>query len=172
MDAEKPNRPSVTQILVLGGGFAGVYAVRRLEKLFAGQGGVRISLVSRDNFLLMTPLLFEVCSGKLEMSACSISIREFLRRVDFIEASVEAIDLDRHLVLVSLGTTEQRELPYDHLVLALGSLTNTRRIDGSELAFTFKTLADAILLRNYVIDRMERAEVESDANIRRRSSRS
>jgi len=52
--------------------------------------------------------------------------------------------------------------------LALGSLTNTRRIDGSELAFTFKTLADAILLRNYVIDRMERAEVESDPNVRRR----
>src|SRR5215467_11988303 len=168
MDAEKPNRPSVTQILVLGGGFAGVYAVRRLEKLFAGQGGVRMSLVSRDNFLLMTPLLFEVCSGKLEMSACSISIREFLRRVEFIEASVEAIDLDRHLVLVSSGTPEQRELPYDHLVLGLGSLTNTRRIDGSELAFTFKTLADAILLRNYVIERMERAEVESDPNVRRR----
>ena len=119
MDAEKPNRPSVTQILVLGGGFAGVYAVRRLEKLFAGQGGVRISLVSRDNFLLMTPLLFEVCSGKLEMSACSISIREFLRRVEFIGASVEAIDLDRRLVLVSSGANNQRELRYDHLVLAL-----------------------------------------------------
>ena len=168
MDAEKPNRQSGTQILVLGGGFAGVYAVRRLEKLFAGRSDARISVVSRDNFLLMTPLLFEVCSGKLEMSACSISIREFLRRVEFIEASVEAIDLDRHVVLVSSGNTKQRELRYDHLVLALGSLTNTRRIEGSELAFTFKTLADAILLRNYVIERMERAEVESDPNIRRR----
>src|SRR5215467_9087212 len=167
MDAEKPNRQTGTQILVLGGGFAGVYAVRRLEKLFAGRSDARISVVSRDNFLLMTPLLFEVCSGKLEMSACSISIREFLRRVEFIEASVKAIDLDRHLVLISSGTPEQRELRNDHLVLALGSLTNTRRIDGSELAFTFKTLADAILLRNYVIERMERAEVESDANIRR-----
>jgi NADH dehydrogenase len=168
VNAEKPDRQSVTQILVLGGGFAGVFAVRRLEKLFAGRGDVRVSLVSRDNFLLMTPLLFEVCSGKLEMSACSISIREFLRRVEFIQASVEAIDLERHLVLVSAGTTPPRELRYDHLVLALGSLTNTRRIDGSELAFTFKTLADAILLRNYVIERMERAEVESDPNIRRR----
>src|SRR5262249_25682583 len=144
MDAEKPNRQSGTQILVLGGGFAGVYAVRRLEKLFAGRSDARISVVSRDNFLLMTPLLFEVCSGKLEMSACSISIREFLRRVEFIEASVEAIDLDRHVVFVSSGNTKQRELRYDHLVLALGSLTNTRRIEGSELAFTFKTLADAI----------------------------
>lgn len=168
MNAEKPNRQSVTQIVVLGGGFAGVYAMRRLEKLFAGRSDARISVVSRDNFLLMTPLLFEVCSGKLEMSACSISIREFLRRVEFIEASVEAIDLDRHVVFVSSGNTKQRELRYDHLVLALGSLTNTRRIEGSELALTFKTLADAILLRNYVIERMERAEVESDPNVRRR----
>ena len=168
MSAEKAIRQSVTQIVVLGGGFAGVYAARRLEKLFAGRDDIQILLVSRDNFLLMTPLLFEVCSGKLEMSACSISIREFLRRVEFIGASVEAIDLDRRLVLVSSGANNQRELRYDHLVLALGSLTNTSRIAGSELAFTFKTLADAILLRNYVIERMERAEVESDASLRRR----
>ena len=168
MNAEKPNLQSVTQIVVLGGGFAGVYAARRMEKLFARRDDVQIFLVSRDNFLLMTPLLFEVCSGKLEMSACSISIREFLRRVEFIEASVEAIDLDRRTVLVSSGATNERELRYDHLIFALGSLTNTSRIEGSELAFTFKTLADAILLRNYVIERMERAEVESDPNRRRR----
>jgi NADH dehydrogenase len=168
VNAEKPNGQSVTQIVVLGGGFAGVYAVRRLEKLFAGRDNVRILLVSRDNFLLMTPLLFEVCSGKLEMSACSISIREFLRRVEFIKASVEAIDLDQRLVRVSSGPLDKQELRYDQLVFALGSLTNTSRIDGSELAFTFKTLADAILLRNHVIERMERAEVESDTNLRRR----
>jgi NADH dehydrogenase len=139
-----------------------------MEKLFAGRDDVQIFLVSRNNFLLMTPLLFEICSGKLEMSACSISIREFLRRVEFIEASVEAIDLDRRTVLVSSAAANQRELRYDHLVFALGSLTNTSRIEGSELAFTFKTLADAILLRNHVIERMERAEVESDTNRRRR----
>jgi NADH:ubiquinone reductase (H+-translocating) len=168
VNAEQPNRQSITQVVVLGGGFAGIYAVRRLEKLFAGRDDVQISLVSRDNFLLMTPLLFEVCSGKLEMSACSISVREFLRNVGFIEASVDAIDLERHLVTFSSDASNKRELRYDHLVLALGSLTNTSRIDGSEFAFTFKTLADAILLRNHVIERMERAEVESDANVRRR----
>ncbi|MBV8139127.1 MAG: NAD(P)/FAD-dependent oxidoreductase [Deltaproteobacteria bacterium] len=168
MNAEKPNLESITQIVVLGGGFAGVYAARRMEKLFARRDDVQILLVSRNNFLLMTPLLFEVCSGKLEMSACSISIRTFLRRVEFIEASVQAIDLDRRTVLVSSEATSQRELRYDHLVFALGSLTNTSRIDGSELAFTFKTLADAILLRNHIIERMERAEVESDTNLRRR----
>src|SRR5215469_1678864 len=128
MDAEKPNGQAVTQILVLGGGFAGVYAVRRLVKLFAEREDVQITLVSRDNFLLMTPLLFEVCSGKLEMSACSISIREFLRSVEFLEATVETIDLERRVVIVSSGGSNKRELRYDHLVLALGSSTNTGRI--------------------------------------------
>ena len=168
MDAQTPNHKSTVRIVVLGGGFTGIYAVRRLQKLFAGRADVQILLVSRTNFLLMTPLLFEVCSGKLEMSACSISIREFLQRVAFIEATVKAIDLDRRVVLVSSGDTSTQELSYDHLVLALGSMTNVSRIQGSELAFTFKTLADAILLRNHVIERMERAEAESDSNLRRR----
>jgi len=161
-------RHTIVRIVILGGGFAGIYTMRRLRKLFAEREDVQITLVSRDNFLLMTPLLFEVCSGKLEMSACSISIREFLRSVEFLEATVETIDLERRVVIVSSGGSKKRELRYDQLVLALGSLTNTSRIHGSQGAFAFKTLADAILLRNQVIERMERAEVESDPNLRRR----
>jgi NADH:ubiquinone reductase (H+-translocating) len=160
--------PSVTRILLLGGGFAGIYTARRLEKLFAGRSDAEIILVSRVNFLLMTPLMFEVCSGTLGASDCSISIREFVRNVKFIEASVEEIDLEHRLVRISSGEDDKRELSYDQLVLAMGGLTNTSRISGSELAFTFKTLADAILLRNHVIERMERAEAESDAMLRRR----
>jgi NADH dehydrogenase FAD-containing subunit len=68
---------SITRILLLGGGFAGIYAARRLEKLFAGRSDVETILVSRDTFLLTTPLLFEVCSRTLDMGDCSISIREF-----------------------------------------------------------------------------------------------
>ena len=160
--------PTITRILLLGGGFAGIYTARRLEKLFAGRRDVEIVLVSRDNFLLMTPLMFEVCSGTLGASDCSISIREFLRKVTFVEASVDEIDLEHRLVRISSGDADKRELPYDQLVLALGSLTNTSRIPGSEFAFTFKTLADAILLRNHVIERMERAEAESDPLLHRR----
>jgi len=160
--------PSITRILLLGGGFAGIYTARRLEKLFAGRSDVEIILVSRDNFLLMTPLMFEVCSGTLEPSDCSISIREFLRNVKFVEASVDEIDLERRIVRISPGDAHKRVLPYDQLVLAMGSLTDTSRIPGSEFAFTFKTLADAILLRNHLIERMERAEAESDPMLRRR----
>ena len=74
--------------------------------------------MSRDNFLLMTPLMFEVCSGTLETSDCSISIREFLRKVRFVEASVDEIDLEHRLVRISSGDANKRELPYDQLVLA------------------------------------------------------
>jgi NADH dehydrogenase len=129
---------------------------------------LKIILVSRDNFLLMTPLLFEFCSGTLDMSACSISIPEFLRNVRFVEATVDEIDLEHRLVRISSGNGKKGELPYDQLVLAMGSVTNTSRIPGSEFAFTFKTLADAVLLRNHVIERMERAEAESDPKLRRR----
>jgi len=160
--------PAITRILLLGGGFAGIYTARRLEKLFAGRNDIEVILVSRDNFLLMTPLMFEVCSGTLGASDCSISIREFLRKVRFVEASVDEIDLEHRLVRISSGGANKRELPYDQLVLALGSLTNTKRIPGSEFAFRFKTLADAILLRNHVIERMERAEAESDPLLHRR----
>jgi hypothetical protein len=83
---------SITRILLLGGGFAGIYAARRLEKLFAGRSDVETILVSRDRdtFLLTTPLLFEVCSRRLDMGDCSISIREFLRNARFVEATVNS----------------------------------------------------------------------------------
>src|SRR6516162_3214821 len=92
------NQQSAKRIVVLGGGFAGIYTARHLEKVFGRRNNIQIFLVSSDNFLLMTPLLFEVCSGKLDTSACSVSIREFLRRVEFVEATVESIDLDRRAV--------------------------------------------------------------------------
>jgi NADH:ubiquinone reductase (H+-translocating) len=166
---EQNERPPKKRILVLGGGFAGVYTARRLEKLFARQLDVEIILVSRDNFLLMTPLTFEVCSGTLDMNDCSTAVREVLRMVKFLEATVVGIDLEHRLVRISIGGAKnQQELPYDQMVLALGGLTNTTRIPGSDLAFTFKTLADAVLLRNHIIERMERAQAESDLMLRRR----
>src|ERR1700751_2631405 len=147
------------RILILGGGFGGTYTARHLERLCKRRPDVEIVLVSRDNFLLMTPLLFEVFSGTLDVRGCSFPIRAFLRTTRFVEATVEGIDLDRHVVrLASHG--ERGELAYDQLVLALGSKTNRDMIPGSERAFKFKTLADALLLRNHVIERFERADVE------------
>lgn len=81
-----------TRIVVVGGGFGGAYVVRHLERLFRGRTDVEIVLVSRDNFFLMTPLLFEACSGTLDFRHCSVPIRDFLRRARFVEATVQHID--------------------------------------------------------------------------------
>ena len=156
-----------TRIVVLGGGFGGVYTARHLEKLCARRSDVEIVLVSRDNYFLMYPLLFEVCSGTLEMRHCCVPIRAFLRTARFVEATVESIDLDRRAVHMAALEGEAYELPYDQLVLALGAMTNEKVIPGSESAFTFKTLADAVVLRNHLIERFERADVETDPERKR-----
>jgi NADH dehydrogenase len=156
-----------TRIVILGGGFGGVTMARRLERLCKRRRDVEIILVSRDNFVLMTPLLFEVCSGALDARHCSLPIRAFLRTTRFVEAAVQGVDLERRVVHLSSGG-ESDELSYDQLVLALGGITNRRMIPGSEHAFTFKTLADALLLRNHVIERFERADVEADPARKRR----
>src|SRR6476660_406261 len=131
-----PGQPPKTRIVILGGGFAGVTTAQRLERLCKRRRDVEIVLVSRDNFLLMTPLLFEVCSGALEARHCSFPIRAFLRTTRFVEATVEGIDLDRRVVHLAGGSVPG-ELAYDQLVLALGGMTNRKMISGSEHAFTF-----------------------------------
>jgi NADH dehydrogenase len=156
-----------TRIVILGGGFGGVTTARRLERLCKRRQDVEIVLVSRDNFLVMTPLLFEVCSGALDARHCSFPIRAFLRTTRFVEAAVQSVDLDRRVVHLS-AAGEEGELGYDQLVIALGGMTNRRMIPGSEHAFTFKALADAFLLRNQVIERFERADVEPDPARKRR----
>jgi NADH:ubiquinone reductase (H+-translocating) len=158
---------SKKRILILGGGFGGLYTAHHLERLCKRRSDVEIVLVSRDNFLLMTPLLFEVCSGNVDFRHCSFPIRTFLRTTRFVEATVRSIDLERRQVQLT-AATESHELAYDQLVLALGAMTNRIMIPGSEHAFTFKTLADAMMLRNHIIERFERADVETDAERKRR----
>jgi NADH dehydrogenase len=160
-------RVPVKRILILGGGFGGVYTARHLERRLKRRADVEIVLVSQDNFLLMTPLLFELFSGTLDLRDCSFPIRAFLQRTRFVEAAVRSIDLERRVVHLE-AAGESDELAYDQLVLALGAMTNRQMIPGSENAFTFKTLADALLLRNHVIERFERADVETDPERKRR----
>jgi NADH dehydrogenase len=162
-----PSSAQPRRIVILGGGFGGVYTARHLERLCKRRPDVELILVSRDNFLLMTPLLFEVFSGTLDVRHSSFPIRAFLKTTRFVEATVQGIDLERRVVHLAAGE-ENAELTYDQLVVALGAITNQQMIPGSEHAFTFKTLADALLLRNHVIERLERADVETDPERKRR----
>jgi NADH dehydrogenase len=156
------------RIVVLGGGFGGVATVRHLERILRRHTDVQITLVSRENFFVITPLLFEACSGSLELRHCAQPIRAALRGARFIEATVESVNLERRLVRAVAHDGLQYELPYDQLVVALGASTNDGLIPGSSNAMTFKTMADALVLRNHLIGRFEAADAAAHAAERRR----
>jgi NADH dehydrogenase len=163
------NPVQATRILILGGGFGGVYTALHLQKRFKKDSAVEITLVDRDNYFLMTPLLFEAGSGVLEPRHAVTPIRSLLDKARFVEAEVESVDLENRVVRARHSPAmKEWELPYDHLVLSLGGVPNRKLIPGSEHALTFKTLADAIFLRNHIIDLFEQAEVEGDAARKRR----
>jgi NADH:quinone reductase (non-electrogenic) len=155
------------RIVVVGGGFGGVTTARHLERLLRAHRDIEITLVSRDNFFVLTPLLFEACSGRLELRHCAQPIRAALRRARFVEATVEDVDVQRRIVRAVAGEGDTYEVPYDHLVVALGASTNEQLIPGSSNAFTFKTMADALVLRNHLIEQFERADATTESTTRR-----
>lgn len=155
----KPQR-----ILILGGGFGGLYAALRLEKIFSGDESIEITLLSDENFLLFTPMLPEVPSGSIEAKHIVSPLRAFFRKVKFQNAAVESIDLQTRVVVPShCGVCGPRRLEFDHLVLALGSTTQFHGLPGvAENAFPMKTLSDAMVLRNHIIDVFEHADMQSE----------
>lgn len=152
----------VRRIVILGGGFGGTYTAHRLERLCRRDPTVQITLVSRDNYFLMTPLLFEASSGVLEPRHAVNPIRPLFNRIKFIEAEIETVDFQKQVVHIRQSDDTSITLDYDELVLAVGGVTNRAIVPGSEHALTFKTLADAIFLRNLMIELFERADVERD----------
>ena len=157
------------RVLILGGGFAGVAAAQSLDSWAAKRGGIEITLVSRDNYSLFTPMLHEVACGDLDPVHITNPLRKLLRRVIILEADVDSIDLANKRVVVAYGINHKlRDLAYDHLVLALGSETSFPDIPGiAEGAGTMKSLGDAILLRNRLIALLELASVEQDSEARK-----
>lgn len=161
--------PRPQRILVLGGGFAGVETVRALEERLGDRQDVEIWLVNRDNFMLFTPLLPEVCSGVLEPRHVVAPLRGMVKRQSTwcITADVERIDTEAKVVTVLGGDGDLHRLGYDWLILALGGITHTFGIPGIDTyAMGMKTLADAFSLRNRIIEMFERAELEEDAEER------
>lgn len=157
------------KVVILGGGFAGVECARRLEARFRGDPGVELVMVSEDNFLLFTPMLPQVASGMIETRHIVMPIRTICERTVFFEGRVK--NIDPHGRMVNLwGTREKRgiSIQYDFLVVALGSQTNFFGMsDVEKHAYTMKTLNDAVILRNRIIDMLEQAENETDPILRR-----
>jgi NADH:quinone reductase (non-electrogenic) len=150
------------RILILGGGFAGLYVAMELEKTLARDPHVEVTLVNRENFFLFTPMLHEVAASDLDLTTIVNPVRKMLKRVNFFAGEVESIDLPRKQVVVSHGFDHHHHsLGYDHLVVGLGSITNFYSLPGLEQrALTMKSLGDAMALRNHLIAHLEEADSE------------
>lgn len=168
----KPEQPQATaasktpvQIVILGGGFAGVTTAQHLEKEFGLDKSVSFTLISDTNSLLFTPMLAEVASSSLEATHISNPLRTSLRRTNVVRGKVNKINLDKHQIFLTPDARfpHGRELSFDQLVLALGATSNFRGSFNIEAhSLDFKTLADAMRIRNHVIEMFERADVETD----------
>ena len=142
-------------VLVLGGGFAGGYVARLLGKRGA-------TIVSRENYMLYTPILPEAASGTLEPRHVVVPLRLMCRHAELLLGSVTGLDEERRTVAVE-GIVGPFEIEYEQLVVALGAVSRTLPIPGLvDHALGFKDLADAIHLRNHVLRQLEAADEALD----------
>jgi NADH dehydrogenase len=158
-------------IIILGSGFAGVEVLKKLQKKFKNNEHIGITLVSRDNFILFTPMLPEVASGMIETRHIVTPIRSFCNKANFYDADVESIDFkNKHVIIrhpigkLSEPTTwDQHTLKYDYLAIAFGS--ETRFFGMTEVkkhSFTMKSIDDAIAVRNHILSILEQANIERE----------
>jgi NADH:quinone reductase (non-electrogenic) len=149
-------------VVIAGGGFGGAMAARELERIMPRQS-TRLVLVNDANFLLYTPFLPEAAAGTLEPRHVVTPLREILKRTYLRLGSIVAHDPVAKTVELRTRDGESEQLPYDQLLLALGSVSRVLPVPGlSEHAIGFKSLADAIWLRNHVIETLEAANASED----------
>ena len=157
------------KIVILGGGFAGVECARQLESKFGNDSEIELVMISEDNFLLFTPMLPQVASGMIETRHIVLPIRTICKKTKFYEGRIKNIDPYGKLVTL-WGTGDKRSISihYDFLIVGLGSETNFFGMsDVEKNAYTMKTLNDAVMLRNRVIDMLEQAENETNPILRK-----
>jgi NADH dehydrogenase len=166
-----PDRAAAVKpkILILGAGFAGIATARGLERALAPDEA-EITVIGRDNFTLFTPMLPEVFAGGIETRHIVTPVRAQLRRAQYMLGDVVELDVDARCAKVQhMITGALQTLTYDHVVLALGSVTSTFGIEGvADHALPLKTLEDAERLRNRMIASLELADVTSDPAERKR----
>src|SRR6266481_8804540 len=159
-----------TSVVIAGGGFAGLSAAMYLDKTLARREDVEVTMISRENFVLFTPMLHEVASGDLYPGDIVNPVRRILHHVKFVEAEVQTVDLSARRVRCLAGVAQVAlEFEFDHLLITLGSETNFFDLPGvSDWAVTMKSMFDAAMLRNRVLPRLEEATLQSDSDARRR----
>ncbi len=156
------------RVVILGGGFGGVAVARRLEQLLPQAPDLDVTLVNQSNYLLFTPMLAEVAAGSVQAGSIGAPLRAVCPRTRFVRAQVVGIDPATRTVGLRTAVGEEA-LPYDHLVLALGAVSDVLSLPGvAERALTLKTLEDAVRLRQHVLAQLEQADLTADPAERRR----
>jgi NADH:ubiquinone reductase (H+-translocating) len=154
------------RIVILGAGFAGSYVARQLGR---AAGRVSVTLVDPHNYMLYTPMLPEAASGTVEPRHVVVPVREMCPQAELVLGRATGVDLETRRVSVQPVSGHAMDLPYDHLVVALGAIARTAPVPGLvEHAVGFKTIAEAIHLRNHVLQQLEFANVAADEAERRR----
>ncbi len=169
-DSAPPVAQRLTRVVIVGGGFAGLGAARRFERLALRGAPIDVTLISESNFLLFTPMLAEVASGALEPAHISAPVRAAVAHTRFRHGVVDDIDTTARAVRLATGSSAAQWLDYDHLVLAVGSVPHFLDLPGVHgHSFTLKDLTDAMLLRDHVVGLLERADhLEPDPHERGR----
>ena len=164
-----PKADAKRRILILGGGFAGAYTALHLEKRLAGVPDVEIVLAAKENFVLFTPMLHEVAGGDVAVTDVVQPLRKMLRRTRVLIVDIQSIDLaGKRVRILQRDLAQAFDLPYDQLVLAIGAVPNFYRTPGiEEHAVTMKTLGDAIIVRNRVIEALDIADNHPDETERK-----
>lgn len=157
------------RLVIVGGGFGGAYAAKRLRRLGRGRD-LDITLINRTNYFVFYPLLIEAGTGSLEPRHAVVPLRKMIDGVQLCMAEVTDIDLDRRVVQYALTDSDiTMETTYDHLLLAPGSVTRFPPVPGlAEHGYEIKSLGDAVALRDRAISLLERANAVGDADLRRR----
>lgn len=159
----------MTQILILGGGYVGLYCALALERTLTDKQAA-IVLVNRDNYMVYQPFLPEAASGSIEPRHVVIPLRQVLKRTDLVIAEVNALDHRRRVAMVQPAQGPELEIAYDIVVVALGSVSRVLPIPGlEETAIGFNSVEEAIFLRNHIISRLDAADASPDEATRRRA---
>jgi NADH dehydrogenase len=156
------NGKRLTRIVILGGGFGGIYTAMYLEKALRRARDFEILLVNKENYFVFQPMLAEVVSGSIGILDTVSPIRRMLPKTDLHVREIESINTQSQTITTTPGFShEPNVIHYDHLVFALGNVTDFRGLRGlPEHAIPFKNLSDALYIRNHVIHALEEAAIE------------
>lgn len=157
-------------VVVVGGGFGGVYCAQALERTLGRRSPIRVALISEENYMVFQPMLAEVAGASISPRHVVNPLRLLCRRADILKGRVESIDWKSRTLTLDAGSfCGQVAVRYQHLVVALGAVVDLRRIPGMpEHAFLMQNVGDAMLLRTTLLSRFEEANIEQRPEIKQR----